>query len=608
MIRCLVAFGLIALFSVSLFGWGTAFRRLFHLPRGSWPATATLGMAVLVSLGGLLNLFRLARPTPLAIVALLGICFAVPALDQIAYERRWHYGLALLFAVAVLGFSIVTLVPPQAYNYHDDYQKYFAHVVRMVETGTVYGSPLSAIGSQTLGGQAFLQGFLVAYFPIAYVNGFDAVFALFLCLMLASEFSLGDPGRWLATLVSMLLVLIIDPQSVNTSSLYSGVALMLALAVIWSDPRERPASSDSVATGLLFAALVAVKSTFALFPLLVLVLLTVQLGVRWGIRTGLYWTLFLAPWILLHSPRYVTAFLGPHPPPVVVGPGEPSHSPWLSFDPLSYGVSVGTCTLLMAAIGVAAWLVYWMARKRERGERDSALSIGLIATAGIAMYLVFVFIAPWQAGYRHALRYSAPVAIAMATAVFGLAARQVPSLRSRWTAVPAALAVAIAALFPISIVERAQQAITYGSTLAFSWLAEDADFIEYSQSVLHGGVRDRTRALLSHVPPGEPVIAWIDTPFYLDYARNPIYDLESAGLTTSWANPPSARYLLWEYGGVATETESDLRQNAKLDGALDRLTATRTLAFLERVRSWAAKGQVLYDDGERKVIRLADSP
>ena len=88
-------------------------------------------------------------------------------------------------------FTIATQLPPSIYNFHDDYQKYFAYPVRMVETGTVFGSPLSAMGLQTLGAQAFLDGFVVAFFPIGYINGVDAVFGLFLCLILAAQFTKG---------------------------------------------------------------------------------------------------------------------------------------------------------------------------------------------------------------------------------------------------------------------------------------------------------------------------------------------------------------------------------------------------------------------------------
>ncbi len=55
------------------------------------------------------------------------------------------------------------------------------------KTGNCFGSPLNDIGVDTLGGQAVLDGFAVAFFPIRYINGVGAAFALFLCMMLGSQ-------------------------------------------------------------------------------------------------------------------------------------------------------------------------------------------------------------------------------------------------------------------------------------------------------------------------------------------------------------------------------------------------------------------------------------
>ena len=112
--------------------------------------------------------------------------------------------------------------------------------------------------------------------------------------------------------------------------------------------------------------------------------------------------------------------------------------------------------------------------------------------------------------------------------------------------------------------------------------------------------------MLRTVPAGETVIAWIDAPFYMDYVRNRIIDAEPAGLATGWAAIPAAHYLVWEYNGYATRSEADLIEQTRIGGAVDRLQAIRTLELLHRVRDWAQQGQILYDDGESKVVRLAN--
>ena len=98
----------------------------------------------------------------------------------------------MLFAIGTqlpmaMLFAIGTQLPPREFNYQDDLQKYFAHPVRMLETGVLRGSPLSALGSETLGGQAFLHGIVLSVLPIPYINGVDAIFGLFVLLLIAAS-------------------------------------------------------------------------------------------------------------------------------------------------------------------------------------------------------------------------------------------------------------------------------------------------------------------------------------------------------------------------------------------------------------------------------------
>jgi len=279
---------LIAVATLMFFGWGAAFLKLLRLEPANWPLTVALGMAAVVFLGGILNLTRLAYPVALAIVAVIGIVLAFRA--RISLERP-PLIIGLLIAIIVI-FTIATRLPPSIYNFHDDYQKYFAYPVRMVETGTVFGSPLSAMGLQTLGAQAFLDGFVVAFFPIVYINGVDAVFGLFLCLILATQFTTDRFMR----VVCVASVVLINPQYVNISTLYCGSAMIMAMAAV----------EDSAALGLLYAALIAMKPIYAVF--VAIHLLTIAAGgIRSAVRTGLAAAIFLSPWVLVHAPNYLAA-------------------------------------------------------------------------------------------------------------------------------------------------------------------------------------------------------------------------------------------------------------------------------------------------------------
>jgi hypothetical protein len=235
----------------------------------------------------------------------------------------------------------------------------------------------------------------------------------------------------------------------------------------------------------------------------------------------------------------------------------------------------------------------------------------------MATYFILLWGGISEFGPPLAIRYYIPLAIGLAPSAFGSAARYMnASGRSRSplpgvtlrVVLPIVLSIGVALLallaFLPSLREREAQARNSGSILAFSWLADDPEYLAYNQKVLHGSTREKVAATQRMIPAGETVIAWINAPFYLDYARNRIIDAEPAGLSTGWAVIPPARYFIWEYGGYATRSEAGLIEQTHEDVAIDRVHAARTLEFLHRARAWAEQGQTLYDDGERKLVLL----
>ena len=115
--------------------------------------------------------------------------------------------------------------------------------------------------------------------------------------------------------------------------------------------------------------------------------------------------------------------------------------------------------------------------------------------------------------------------------------------------------------FAPSLRDRVRQALDSGSVLAFSWLAPTPDYLEYNRQVLYGDMRQRVAAAQAAVPPGEAAVVWMNAPFYLDFRRNRIADVEpGAGLITPWSKMPEAHYFIFEYGGYATVDPDDYRE------------------------------------------------
>jgi hypothetical protein len=177
----------IAIMTGAFYGWGRLTRRLAGLRDGTWPVSAALGLACVLFLGGVLNLCRLAYPVALAGIMVVGLALAAVAIRQDGVWRpglvdrraRWHAAARGAALVALTGFTVATQLAPSLYNAGDDFQQYFPYAVRMIETGTLYGSPLNALGGIALGGQTFLHGFIVGFFPLRFINGADAVFCFF---------------------------------------------------------------------------------------------------------------------------------------------------------------------------------------------------------------------------------------------------------------------------------------------------------------------------------------------------------------------------------------------------------------------------------------------
>ncbi len=591
--KLIVAFLLFAAFGFVLFGWGWAARRLLRARRTTWPATIASGVAALVVVGGLLNLSRIAYPWTFACLALIGVALGVVA---VAKERpRWRDAvpqlIPLILGAVVLAFVVQTQVPPGAYNFHDDYQKYFGHVARMIETGTVFGSPLNDIGLDTLGGQAFLDGFVVAFFPIRYINAIDAAFGLFACMMLARTFV---RNRWHLlpmAVLCLLSVAIINPQYVNISALYMGALLIMATI-------EEEGISAPV-TGLMLAALVAMKSTFALFVVVEAVAALFARGLKWTSFAIGAFVVFLSPWILVHAPHYV-AFLSGGSAGASAGQRASESFNIFSIAPLDYGSSPANYTWLMLAIVMSGAIVA-IERKKIDMTAASCFAVG-------AAYLIMVYVSgPRNAGYDQAVRYFTAFAIGTAPAAFGSAAVALDKFPgSRWLryGVPLVLGVGPVLAFTPSLVDRAKQAVHSGSELAFSWLAPDSDYIAYSQEVLYGDMRQRVAAAQSKTPPGDEVVVWINTPFYLNYARNRVADIEpGAGLIAPWSKVPAAHYFIWEYGGYANQDEAAYAEDFSDGPDLLRVVSAARARMASRFDEMMRQSEKIYDDGSIVVFR-----
>jgi hypothetical protein len=588
------------------------------------------GVAAFVFAGGVLNLLHLVSPAAIWILLAAGFFASAVAawrwarlpVVESAHGQPLHgdVGTWLLGAtvIALMVVTLATQLAPDAYNWNDDLQSYFVHPVRMIETGTVFGSPLSSIGAVSLGGIAFVQDCVLLWLPIRAINGADAVLGLFLCLIPLVAFSSRERGLRSVALAAIAAIAIIDPFYVNVSALFLGSALIIAVILLSCESDTRDGSftgGKPVAAGLIYAALIALKPTFLLFagPHLIAVACASALaqgkpgaGLRWAAAAAASTVGFSAPWILVHLPHYLAPAAS-----AVHAPATLAHQTLSLFgaEPLENGYTgLRAYTVLVASL---AALAAASLADNSPAHRRSALNLGpaVAALVAVAAYPFMLFVFPRLCGYAdadaNAVRYFIPLAIGVFPIALCLTSR---ALMARAPA-PARLGLCLSiGLLPLVFFSgpaalRYRVALSYHTLLPYpgAHLPTLAKAMDYA---LGGARQAQIRSLQERIPPGASLIAWIYTPYFLDFSRNTIFDAELAGISNRWGTPPAADYILWEYRGYA-DLEARVQRIEDMLPAMDGFRAAPLREFERKLLGQLKTGTVVFKDKEFVLLRTS---
>jgi hypothetical protein len=623
------AFAIAASYALVCLGWGDVLRRGCGLAPGRISTDMALGIAALTVVGGLLNLARIAVPVALGVVALVGFAVAAFRIRREINHAHAHSahnwlrssGLAAGVTFLAMIFVAATLVPPSAMNVGDDLQKYLAHIARMLQTGTLYGSPLNALGTESPGGQPFLQSFIAAVAPFPYVNAFDALFCFGLCMALAA--SLTGQARGLAFVGAFAAagLALIEPQYVNISALYSGSALMLALYALMATPEEIAASRPgprALAAGLVAAAMVALKPTFLMMAAIMLgagaagiavSTLSVRAVLKWSLGAAAGLALGLLPWALLYAPYYGdisgVAAQGSIQAQTQVAPIR-----LFSSAPLTWGASglayttAVTLSLVAGALALGRW------RHLSGDERTGAVTLGVSALGTLFVYFFVVMVlGRYFADYDTALRYVIPALIAVVPASITLGARffvQGVGHDRALTMSTAYSAFALAALFVFgpSLAQRIEQARDVHHELAFRYSSLTDTYRSQYAQLTSPEQAAFVHQLQESVPPGAPILAATSTPFRFDFRRNPIYDVTFAGIHAPWAHIPQVDYVIWDYAGEGSPMRN-LLPTEPGQGSPRMFGLVKLL--IDATKSGPPSG-LIYNDGKVAVFRVSSLP
>lgn len=618
------AYLLVAGIACGSWGWGRLLAKRLCPGKLENGILAAIGLAGIIFVGGVINVLGLAWAPMLWVLLAVGGINAMIQFRIIWLEGKapvavnWSQMFVGLALAGILMLYTARMAGSVQFNFHDDLEKYLVHPVRMLQTGSLLGSPVGTLGSETFGGQAFLQGFIISGLPLPWIHALDPVLGLGLLIWLLGSGSEGTRPRWMQFAVP-LLVFALEPQVVNISSVYTGMALMVAaLLVPFSGTNSAsPAPPAAWLMALLYAALVALKSSFTVFVAMHLLglavgwmvasRLTLAVIISWLVRTAALAALFLSPWIVLHSPRYLAAFPWNRERTETVNVPFPD---LLSNEPLLlggsqlafFGLFLGT--LLAAAVTCGLRLKVAQSENRHKAAGCLAMLAVTIATY-IGAYLL---VGPVGYGYETHLRLALPMLIATAViAVDRLAVIDVASAQRGRTTVAVLLMVAWVGLFLPSAGERIRARLLAGSDLSFirnfsddHVAARKRDSVYY----LTGAFRTAIERAQASVPVGATLLAWTHGAYHLDFKRNYIVEVDPAGLATPWANTPDDAIILFEYRGPGVRLKRSYEMAiAHPLGGMDLLQARRCLELIQAIAEIRREGDVLYDDGRLIAFR-----
>ncbi|MBI5137670.1 MAG: hypothetical protein HZA24_10120 [Nitrospirae bacterium] len=667
----------LALFLAALHGWGRLVARAAgQTPPDSWAFTALIGMVTWGAIGGPLNVFGLARGPALDAMIVLGLlptawflfgaARGVPGVTHIVRaclgpnRNRLIDWLPRLIVWSATLHAIATLLPTDRFNFVDDLQKYAPQPYQMLAAGTLGGNPFDNLGLHSLGLQAYFQAFLLNHAPYVYVNGFDTV----LCLLLAG-LMLDDLGRraGVGVVVRCLAVVTlvwINPQYVNTSSVYSSTVCMVGMAyaaVMLGEALAagaiRATAAWAVLLGATGAILTALKITMTPYALAFIVLfLAAGLARReqWrGTALASAGALLggaavLQPWLFTYPHSYVTLLLGnlgrarekisqasaannlfEQAAPAKHAHAEgilgklrllfSSDTTYFGHHFLEYGI-IAVAALALALLALRALL------SRRRAGNGAYLAVAVAAGISGALYFLaipYVFPVPHK-GFR----YLAPLLVVLlplcalsylggvARPGLGVADSRRHTLRS--TAVVALLAL-VTAMFTERYVARVVQLNHHRSMYSNptpEWVTA------YLHKLFSPNTRAAIRGVQARTRPGEGILARISMPVHLDFERNPIHTIPDPGYSLLWLKvsvdqgpeellrtlrETGIGYVLWEYNGVGVFSNTRLPENPeRVFGDVPQWQ--RVAGFNRQLVTLARTHQVLFDNGRVMLIRL----
>lgn len=601
------------LFGFSMYGWGSILSNKLSINYVS--IKIVVGMALILFLGGVLNVLKISFKQTIDIIFLLGLIFSIIKIYKSIHNKEFFnifrninkkYFIFFLPTILLI-IHIIFSLNPGSYNVYDDLQKYFVHPIKMLETGSVFGSTLSSMGSQTLGGQAFFQSFFISWLGINSFNIFDNIFCLIITCLLLLEYSIKSKNVLFGSLI-LCLVILIHSQFVNISSIYSGVIFIISTIIISLEFINKKINLEKtiIILSLFFASLFVIKTTLGLFSVVFFSLFLFSTFFvkkfnnnffKLSVLTPSLSILLSFPWSFFSIKQFLIVKDKINEPlNIIINENNIDFLNFFSSETLFYGVTQLHYTMLSIIAFVVIFLTYIIDKKQNILSEGNSNGVLLVASnsvlSGFFIYLGLVIFGQLHHSLSTVIRYSIPFLIATIPLGILMMYSILPKTHRIYKLIFFILIISISVSFIPQYVNKIIQSYKCKSQLSFSKSACSKKFINYNENIFDSKKKILTQNLQKEIPAGKSIMVWINTPFFLNFKRNEIIEIDLAGFGNPWAIFPSAEYMIWEHSGYATHSIEYLNKMTQTEKLYDAKNAFYALNYMKNVDEMFKRNEI----------------
>ena len=597
-----------------------------------WSRMAAAGFAFGACIGGAFDLLGLiSKWLIIAFLTLGGIAFvyrlvrfAKPA--HATARPKFHSWLLTVPVLAVAGTllivrvagAVIVLQPSVgmqlgSFNTFDDFQAYIVYPLKMLETGSMGADPFSVRRTAThaLGGNTFLQTFVLAALPVQSLKLLDAGLGTMLVIGLLWSY-MARMGLTTFTAASVILVfLAIPPPIVNITAVLIPVAFFISLFLILEDGAfDAPRVSRAAVIGLHAAAICVLKTNLmpaalAFIGVRWLLLVLRSFSKREAVIEGILWHIATAvailPWVL-DSYRWTGAF---RPDSLAAYYADPS---LVAGFQAARGWRFLTGNLKLLAALPYAYLAMLTGLLLTSHARVSDAFWSLLAAVAVGSIAIMVAIGD-------VYRYTYPfvmsallLALIQAIAVFagsGVAVR---------TKQLALLGVSLATLvLVLSTIQQTRNLFKYNLSTAYRALR--------GEQLIAPALAAKYQSLQRALPEKAVLLEHMDYPFLFDFHRNTILLDDHPGFASLAPGQPffaggealdsylvsnGIRYVAYDYA-----TETGLHQEGVLAALINddlhpaaQSTVRLVFDFHKNLRQLGRTRERIFDDGTAFAVDL----